>query len=221
MTTIGRRLLTDLRSSAPDLIVDAVTPESYELRDGASQGIESFGELQRFVESQYAMVSDFGTKPACPEIYVRRDVYADRVGRMAIPGKVAASATLGPPDGDYRAAGLFDSSVTEDACVDYWLLPDRQTGHVDVTLQGLEPVAKVLILNTQNGYSLDRATDLARIDLLARGAIVASREMRLRSYPDWTEFEFGGPARADALRVGIVSFRGKGGGLNEIKILRQ
>jgi hypothetical protein len=92
---------------------------------------------------------------------------------------------------------------------------------VDVTLQRLEPVAKVLILNTQNGYSLDRATDLARVDLLAAGAIVSSHEMHLKRYPDWTEFEFAGALSADALRVTIVSFRAKGGGLNEIKILRR
>ena len=216
------RLLEDLRRSTPELIVDAVKPESYEFRDSAGQGIGSFGELRRFVESRYAMVSDLVKKPMCPDIYVRRDIFAERVGRMVVPAKVTASATLGDPDEEFTAAGLFDSSVTEDVCVDYWLLPDRRTGYVEVTLKETEPIARVLILNTQNGgYSLDRAADLTRIDLLVRGETVESRETRLRRYPDWTEFEFGEAVRADALRVTIASFWGKGGGLNEIKILRR
>ena len=91
-----------------------------------------------------------------------------------------------------------------------------------MTLPEPEPIARVLVLNTQNGvYLLDRAADLTRVDLLVRGESVAWRATSLRSYPDWTEFEFGGAVRADALRVSIVSFRGKGGGLNEIKILRR
>jgi hypothetical protein len=215
------RLLEDLRRSAPEVIIDAVKPGSYELNDSARQGIGSFGELARFVEGQYAMVSDFVKNPTCPDLYLRRDLLAARTDRFVIPAGVTASATRGEPDVEFAPAGLFDSSVTEDSCIDYWLLPDGVTGHVDVTLQGLEPVASVLILNTQNGgYSLDRAADLTRVDLLVRGAVVASREMRLRRYPDWTEFEFAEAVRADALRVTVASFWGKGGGLNEVKIVR-
>ena len=140
---------------------------------------------------------------------------------MVLPAKVTASATLGAPDGDSPAAGLFDSSVTEDACVDYWLLPDRLTGHVDVTLQGLEPVARVLILNTQNGV-LSRSRDrpgASRPSCPRRDRRVAGDEVEELSRLD--RVRVWGTARADALRVAIVSFRGKGGGLNEIKILRQ
>jgi hypothetical protein len=218
-----RRFMEDLRRSAPGVIVDAVKPEGYEFRDSARQGVESFADLRRFVEDAYAMVPDFGKKPKCPDIYVRRDLLAERVDRLILPARVEATATLGDPhEEEFAVTGLFDSSVTEDVCVDYWLLPDRRTGLVDVTLEGPEPVAKVLILNTQNGvYALDRAADLVRVDLVLGGQIVASREARLRRYPDWTEFEFAGAARADALRVTIASFRGKGGGLNEIKILRR
>lgn len=216
------RFLQDLGRSEPEVIVDAVKPEGYEFRDSARQGIGSFEALRRFVEDRYAMVTDFGKKPKCPDLYVRRDVFSERVGRMVLPAKVAASATFGEPDEEFTAAGLFDSSVTEDVCVDYWLLPDRQPGYVDVTLPEPEPIARVLVLNTQNGvYLLDRAADLTRVDLIVRGESVAWRATKLRSYPDWTEFEFGGAVRADALRVSIVSFRGKGGGLNEIKILRR
>ena len=216
------RLMEDLRGSAPDLIIDAVKPGSFVFTDGASQGIGSFETLRRFVEDRYAIVSDLGTKPACPDLYLRRDIFAERVGRVIVPVRVTASATLGDPDDEFAASGLFDSSVTEDSCVDYWLLPDHLTGHVEATLQGPEPVTRVLVLNTQNGgYSLDRAADLTRVDLLVRGEIVASRELRLRRYPDWTEFDFGETVRADALRVTVASFLGKGGGLNEIKILRR
>lgn len=216
------RLLEDLRRSSPDVIVDAVKPDSYEFRDPAKQGIGSFVELRRFVEDQYAMVPDFGKKPTCPDIYLRRDVLAERLDRIVIPARVTATATLDGPEGEFTAANLFDSSVMEDSCVDYWLLPERRTGYVDVTLRGVEPVARVLILNTQNGgYALDRAADLTRVDLFVGGEIVASRAMRLRMYPDWTEFEFGGAARADAVGVAVASFWGKGGGLNEIKILRR
>lgn len=216
------RLLEDLRSASPDVIVDGVKPDSYEYRDSASQGIGSFVDLRRFVEAQYAMVTDYGKKPACPDIYLRRDVVADRIGRIVVPTRVTASATLDGPDGEFTAANLFDSSVTEDSCIDYWLLPERRAGLVDVTLGRLEPVARVLVLNTHNGgYAFDRAADLTRVDLLVGGEVVASRETRLRRYPDWTEFEFGGAARADALRVTVASFWGKGAGLNEIKIFRR
>jgi hypothetical protein len=203
------RLLQDLRGSPPDLILDAVKPGSYEYKDAAREGIGSFPDLLRFVEDVYAMVPDLGKKPTCPDLYVRRDALADRTGRIVAPARVTASATLDGPDGEFSPANLFDSSVTEDSCIDYWL-------------PGLEAVARVLVLNTHNGgYAFDRAADLTRVELLFGGQTVASRETRLNRYPEWTEFEFGPAARADSVRVTVVTFRGEGGGLNEVKILRR
>jgi hypothetical protein len=92
---------------------------------------------------------------------------------------------------------------------------------VAVTLRGLEAVARVSILNTQNAYTLDRASGLLRVDLLARGRLVASRERTAERYPHWTEFEFGGTTKADAIQITVVTTLGKGGGLNEIKIFRK
>jgi hypothetical protein len=214
------RLLEDLRRSAPKVIVDAVKPGSFVFTDGERQGMASFEALRLFVASRYAMVPDLRKKPGCPDVYLRRDVFAERVGRIVIPASVTASATH--EDAEFEAANLFDGSVTEDSCIDYWLLPDGQPGEVEVKLGGLEAIARVLILNTQNGgYALDRAADLTRVDLLVHGEVLASQEARLRYYPDWTVFEFGGAARADALRVTVATFWGKGGGLNEIKIFRR
>lgn len=63
------RLMDDLRSSAPDVIVDAVKPGSFVFTDSATQGIGSFETLRRFVEGRYAKVADFSKQPTCPDIY--------------------------------------------------------------------------------------------------------------------------------------------------------
>jgi hypothetical protein len=214
------RLMEDLRRSAPEVIVDAVKPGSFVYDDSASQGIASFEALRSYVADRYAMVSDFSRTPECPDLYLRRDVFDERVGRVVVPAAVQSSPA--PPAAEFAAERLFDSSVTEDSCVDYWLLPDGRVGHVDVTLREPAPIARVMVLNTQNGgYALDRAADLTRVELLSGGGVVAAREARLNLYPDWTAFEFEGAVRANALRVTVASFRGKGGGLNEIKIFRR
>jgi hypothetical protein len=126
-----------------------------------------------------------------------------------------------PSDGDlYSEANIVDNQVTEDACVDYWLLPDEQLGAVKLDFVGREAVRRVLIMNTSNGFKLDRMTRRIRLELLDGGKTAYSTELDLRPHPEWTEVVLDRPASADALRIDILSYVGAGAGLNEVKVIR-
>jgi hypothetical protein len=78
----------------------------------------------------------------------------------------------------------------------------------------------VAILNTRNGKDGDRASDRIRLSARLDGKTVAAKELNLERFPHWTYYRFDQPVTADGLTIEILSHRGVGGGLNEVKAYR-
>ena len=120
----------------------------------------------------------------------------------------------------YRAEHLFDQSTEERAeAIDYWILPDGTTGEITITLNTATDFDSIRLLNTRNGPHQDRMTDDFSIDLYHGAEVVFSRQGKMNPYPQWTEVEFTPSVEGvTSLVVSIDSYRGAGGGLNEIQL---
>lgn len=213
------RFMSDVTASSPDVIWDAVEGRSF-VFNRADQGPGIFPEFSAYLSSNYTQLTPWQPHDGCPKLYVRNEYKAVIDRRLVLPASVTTSADFLGEKSPFNGANLFDDSVTEDSCIDYWLLPTRTLGSVDVRFQKIEPVSRLMILNTRNGGYLDRATDRIDVKLLKSGAVVGDRQLAMQPYPYWTSIDLDTPMQADELQVSILSYFGRGGGLNEIKIFR-
>jgi hypothetical protein len=78
----------------------------------------------------------------------------------------------------------------------------------------------VAILNTRNGNYGDRASDRIRLSVRREGKAIAAKELTLEPFPRWTYYRFDQPVAAEGLIIEVLSYRGVGGGLNEVKAYR-
>lgn len=210
------RFLADLQQSDPEFIIDFVAPGSFYFENPADDGIPRFPEFAAFVNEGYRMGSSVKDPNRCPRLYVRRD-RADRLERSKV---AIASISAGSSENGFDPASVDDGSIFE-SCVDYWLPPDATGGTLDLAFREPALVRRILVLNTRNGIKADRSSELVRLTLRSEDRIVWIQEVALEKFPHWTTVEIADPAiTADALQVEILSYRGDGGGLNEIKIYR-
>ena len=131
-----------------------------------------------------------------------------------------ASSTYGGDNSVYSAHRLFDLSVTEDTCVDYWLLPDRSLGTVAIDFHKTELISRLMLLNTRNSGYLDRAARDIEVVLFKDEEAVIRKVVSMRPHPAWTEIDLGASLPASRLELRVLSFEGTGGGLNEVQIFR-
>jgi len=83
-------------------------------------------------------------------------------------------------------------------------------------------VGKVSILNTRHGINSNRASERVRILVLLSDKVLHQHELQLNRYPFWTNYILPEPVViADRVRIEILSFLGRGAGLNEIKVYRE
>jgi hypothetical protein len=82
------------------------------------------------------------------------------------------------------------------------------------------PLRTVAILNTRNGNQGDQASVRVRLSARRGGKAVAAEELTLEPFPRWTYYRFEKPIMTDGLTIEILSYRGVGGGLNEVKAYR-
>lgn len=214
------RFMADIGQDSPDIIMDAVEQGSFYFDKPWKYGPQVFPEFSAYLSSGYTLLTPWQPHDGCPKLYVRNEYKAVIDRRLVLPASVTTSADFLGEKSPFNGANLFDDSVTEDSCIDYWLLPTRTLGSVDVRFQKIEPVSRLMILNTRNGGYLDRATDRIDVKLLKSGAVVSDRQLAMQPYPYWTSIDLDNPTQADELQVSILSYFGRGGGLNEIKIFR-
>ncbi len=214
------RFLKDLRRTKPDFIIDGVRKTSFGFNDPSAQGLQIFPELDAIVRTDFTPFADpHFANPACPAVYVRNDRLRE-IDKILVPfADIAASADDGSQNAD-PPQSVADHSVTEDVCDDFWLLPDGSRGTLDIAFSAKERVGEVLLLNTNNGRAYDRSTETVRLSLLSGGETVHEEVVALAPHPQWTRRILDRPVEADALRVEILSFRGKGAGLNEVAVAR-
>lgn len=214
------RFMADIVPASPDIIMDAVEQGSFYFNRPWKFGPQIFPEFSAYLSGNYTQLTPWQPHDGCPKLYVRNEYKAVIERLLILPAAVTTSADYLGEKSPFNGANLFDDSVTEDTCVDYWLLPTRTLGSVDVRFEKLEPVSKLMILNTRNGGYIDRAADRVDLKLLKAGAVVSDRQLAVQPYPYWTSIDLDGPVQADELKVSILSYFGRGGGLNEIKIFR-
>lgn len=208
-------MLSDVQASRPAMVIDSVAGKSFQFNDPRDFGLAKMPALASLLEREYVQARGLGTRKGCATVYLRKDRHEEARARRVVFRSLAASASM---PGAYAPAHLDDLGVTEDTCTDFWLLPDRTLGSVHATFEGPATVREVLLLNTRNGKELDRGTGRVRVVLLHAGAEVFAREGEMAPHPRWTRFQLPSPVIADALRVDIQSYVGRGGGLNEIKV---
>jgi hypothetical protein len=121
---------------------------------------------------------------------------------------------------EYGPESVDDFSVTEDSCLDFWLLPDNQSGYIHIKLHSLEPIKKILLLNTGNASFVDRGSSRLEIIYFANERVVKKMEVDIKPYPKWTTVLIDKPVLSDAIRISVLSWTGNGGGINEVKVFR-
>jgi hypothetical protein len=217
-TYFRARLLDDFERSTPDFVIDSVAGKSINVDDIETHGISTFPELSFIVARDYVRLGhDDRQNSSCPHLYARKDRASQLRERLVDFKSITASAER---SNIYGAKNVDDCSVTEDSCTDYWLLPNGQLGYLNITFNADERVKKVLILNTKDGSTFYRGTERLKFSLHKKGNTVASRELKLKRHPEWTEAVFDNPIVADMLTIEILSFEDNGAGLNEVKIIR-
>ena len=208
------RLIGDFKAHRPALVVDAVAPNSFFFKDPKNQGLQTFPELAGLVAAGYGAVT---TSPDCPRIYIRNDLVPSWRNSFAKIRSIKASSYLDFAERSFRPE-LVDDWQTFEKCPDRWLLPDGKLGELSIELEQEETVRAVRILNTRNGPFGDRAARSATVRLLLHGNKVFETQTRIRRYPYWTTVSV--PSlRADVVNIAVTAFEGRGGGLNEVKIV--
>ncbi|WP_156955618.1 hypothetical protein [Solidesulfovibrio alcoholivorans] len=215
------RFLKDFQRTQPDFIIDGVTKHSFGFNNSSLQGIQIFQKLYGTVTSDYTLLTNKKfSHSQCPAIYIRNDRSSKLLNNIIEFSEITAQDTSNVNNTDFAPGNVADYSVTEDVCHDYWLLPEGKLGALDIAFSKPEPVAEVRLLNTNNGIQFDRSTETVRLSLYNEGKVVFSDTLTLHQHPEWTPYKLERPITVDAMRIDILSFKGRGAGLNEIVALR-
>jgi hypothetical protein len=209
------RFLADFARSQPDFVIDVVAPGGFLLTNPKTNGIATFPEFAKIIADDFDLVSHVDPPDRCPRLYIRRTRLAelDR-SRIAFASLTATGSMDGHP-----ATALDDGSIL-DTCDDNWLLPEKTLGAAIIDFRETAPLRAVAILNTRNGNYGDRASDRIRLSVRREGKAIAAMELTLEPFPRWTYYRFDQPVAADGLIIEVLSYRGVGGGLNEVKAYR-
>ena len=143
-----------------------------------------------------------------------------------------ASGFWNHPDLSFPPSGIVDGQTDESGdCVGgghhthYWLLPDQQTGWVQVDLLQNYNIVKLRWLNTYNGRcNGGRATTSFHIALSQTGVFngedqtVYSGTMTYSPSPTFEETVLSQSRLARYVRFYVDDYYGAGGGLNELEV---
>ncbi len=209
------RFLADFARGRPDFVIDAVAPGSFRFDDPDRQGIASFPEFSKIIDRDFVLLSQVNPPGRCQRLYVRRArLAAFEKSLIKFASVIATDSVAGHP-----AQALDDRSIFE-TCDDNWLLPKGMLGTATIDFAEAGPLASVAILNTRNGSRGDQASDRIRLSARLGGKAIAVKELTLEPFPRWTYYRFDKPLTADGLTIEILSYRGIGAGLNEVKAYR-
>ncbi|MDC7785817.1 hypothetical protein PQJ75_10115 [Rhodoplanes sp. TEM] len=208
------RFMADFARRRPDIVVDVVSPGAFGFTDPARQGVASFPAFAAVLAEEFVLASRVVPPERCPRLYLRRDRLARLEASLVAVARVEGEAA----DPAHPAAAVDDRSVFE-ICDDHWLAPAGTPGVLTITFRAPSPVRRLALLGTRNGGAADRATERIRAVFLQGGRPVRTVELALAPFPWWTERTLDPPVpSSDAVRLEVLSFRGAGGGLNEVKL---
>ncbi|MDG3064102.1 hypothetical protein ACFQ4M_11000 [Thauera mechernichensis] len=214
------RFMRDFKESDPDIVIDAVRGKSFGFNNPEKQSPNVFPAFSDALAQRYSHLAPLKDKGLCPRVYIKNEVMEELRTRKITPKSISISATHGGESSEFTPYNLFDYSLTEDTCTDYWLLPDNTLGSLLIRLHQTERLAKLMILNTRNSYSMDRSSGTVLLHFKNQDIIVNSTEVKLKPHPYWTIVEFEEPIETDSVSIDILDFNGLGAGLNEIMLER-
>lgn len=218
-----QRFMKDIKNSPPDYVIDSITTESFFFKNRIEEGIHTFPAFNDYVKNNYVMLYNASSSQInCPIIYASKEKYAELKRKVVGFKNITASATeyIESIQTHFIANKLNDYSLTEDACVDGWLLPRGELGAVTIEFITEENVSEIIILNTGMGPELSRASKDVMITLYRKNKPVFSKKLQLFRHPKPTHVKLETPYQADKLKIEILSFEGESGGLNEVKVFR-
>jgi hypothetical protein len=125
--------------------------------------------------------------------------------------RVVASATFGSEHPAYQVFDGVDSTE--------WLLPETSPGWVELRFRAARNVRVVRLVNAHNRYYMDRASERVRVTAYAGGESLGSAEGKFKGIVEKRStldlaLNASGVTR---LRVEVLSYFGRGGGLAEIE----
>lgn len=220
MAYYREQFLVDIAKSSPNIIIDAVSNNRVDFNVPSKFSPSVFPEFESILHKEYTLLNKATPSKGCPEIYIKNEYKKIIDKKIAIPKSILVSGTHGGVKDGFNKESLFDQSFSEEACVDYWLLPDKTLGSIFLDLSKQESISSLMILNTQNSHYLDRASREVSIKLYNQNKLSLERRLNLNLFPSWTNIEFEKPIEADRIEIAILSYYGLGAGLNEIKIYR-
>lgn len=211
-----KRAMRDIIKADPDLIIDTVNGKSFVLSN-PKMNISNFPELQSFITKNYLKINKSSLNINCAHNYLKRDKYNLLKKYLIEFSSIKSSSSY---NDEFKSSNVNDFSVTEDTCVDYWMLPDHQLGNIVIKFKKEELVKRILILNTQNSNLFDRSTNEIEVNLFNMNSIIKSYKIKVNPYPYWTEVILKKPINSEYIKINILSYKGKGAGLNEIKVFK-
>lgn len=211
------RLMGELLETKPEYVIDVVSPGAFGFNNPQQQGIGSFRELNKFIGTQYKMITPAKRVKECPRVYISNERYPEFSNKQITPSSITVSASY---DNDMAAAEHLNDNLVFESCYDYWLLPDGVLGSVDFSFDGIQKINEISILNTNNKIYGDRKTKKINLTLFNKGQIVYQQKIKLKNFPRWNNLVLENRIEADTARIDIVKYDGLGGGLNEVKFFK-
>ena len=154
-----------------------------------------------------------------------------RASRIGFAGLFATLALVGlylalkPPTGvQVTASGYHGPEFTPDKVIDgneatEWLLPDRQTGELELRFYPPEPITTLRIKNSHNRHYNDRATREYTVEVYSKGELAHTLDAEfpiLTPRPEWVEHDIG-VEEVERVVIRVRSWHRLGAGLAEIQ----
>lgn len=212
------RFLKDFDSSKPELVIDGTRGNSFGFNNPEKHSPKIFPEFNEILNKEYTVITPFKLNKNCPKLYIKNEYIIDINNKIIFPKSVTVTGINSENTAENH---LFDMSVTEDTCTDYWLLPDDNLGSIIIKLKSEENISNIMIMNTKNSSSVDRESKNIEVNFYNSNKLIDSQNILLNSHPNWTNVIFNKNKGVDEIIVNIKSFNGRGAGLNEIILLRK
>ena len=216
----NQRMFNDFQKSSPDIVTDAVKIKSFYITDNLLQ-IKKFGNaLSKYILQNYSLVKNGNSE--CADIYLKKIKYKNFIDKnVEIKFIKLFSNNNDEIMDDFQNINLLhDLSVNEELCNNYWLNSNSNIAILKIFLKRTEKITKLNILNTSNALQYDYGVNEIEIKTFNGVKLVEQKNLYLNLYPKWTLLNLQEPFPIDRIELKIISFYGKGFGLNEIKLFR-
>jgi len=216
----NQRLLNDFKKSSPGIVVDSVNINSFYITDKSLRIKNLKNSLSDHIVSNYDLVAN--NNDECAGIYLKKKIYENfKSKNIQIKSIILFSDSFNKQlNTNQIIIPLNDLSVNEELCNNYWLGDNSGKSTLKISLKKREIASKLNILNTSNSLKYDFGTKEVEIKTFTNNKLVEKKKILLNLYPKWTLVDLQHLVPIDRIDLDIISFYGKGAGLNEIQIFK-